>query len=158
MLSLENVRWKRVYLSEIFSSIPRGAVTDLRNNKDGKNIIIAAAGVNEGFSCFSDIKPRVDYGMTISFNGVGTGTAFVHNYPFNLNSDCGIVRPKEHLSINVLRFIAVSINMNKNKFNYGYKANEKRILRQAVMLPVDKDDKLDYGFMERFIAERELNK
>lgn len=96
--------------------------------------------------------------MTISFNGVGTGTAFVHNYLFNLNSDCGLVKPKENISLYALRFIAVSINQNKNKFNYGYKANESRILRQTVLLPISDDGQPDYAFMEEFIKEREAVK
>lgn len=96
--------------------------------------------------------------MTISFNGVGTGTAFVHNYLFNLNSDCGLVKPKENISLYALRFIAVSINQNKNKFNYGYKANESRILRQTVLLPISDDGQPDYAFMKEFIKEREAVK
>ena len=158
MTSLSNARWGEVHLSTIFKRILRGKVSDLRNVGSGKNIIIAAAGVNEGLSCFSDIKPRAKNAMTVSFNGVGTGTAFVHNYPFNLNSDCGLVEPIEDLSIETLHFIAVSINKNKEKFNYGYKANENRLLRQTIMLPITDDGKPDYGFMERYIQERELTK
>lgn len=158
MISLSDTQWGEVHLSTIFKRILRGKVSDLRNIGSGKNIIIAAAGVNEGLSCFSDIKPRAKNAMTISFNGVGTGTAFVHNYPFNLNSDCGLVEPIEDLSIETLHFIAVSINKNKEKFNYGYKANENRLLRQTIMLPIADDGKPDYDFMERYIKERELTK
>ena len=51
--------------------------------------------------------------MTISLNGVGTGTAFVHNYSFNLNSDCGVVITGSKMSIDVLRFFQCCINMHK---------------------------------------------
>jgi len=158
MINLDDTQWGEVHLSTIFKRISRGKVSDLRNIGSGKNIVIAAAGVNEGLSCFSNIKPRAKNAMTISFNGVGTGTAFVHNYPFNLNSDCGLVEPIEDLSIETLHFIAVSINKNKEKFNYGYKANENRLLRQTIMLPVTDDGKPDYVFMEKYIKERELAK
>ena len=158
MISLNDTKWGEVHLSEVFKRIHRGKVSDLRNISDGRNIVIAAAGVNEGLSCFSDVEPRVSNAMTISFNGVGTGTAFVHNYPFNLNSDCGLVEPIEDLSIEILHFIAVSINKNKEKFNYGYKANENRLLRQTIMLPVTNDGNPDYAFMERYIKEREIAK
>lgn len=155
MIELKNAQWGQIRLADIFDAIPRGKVSDLKNVADGKTIIIAASGANEGFSCFSNDEPISKNAMTISFNGVGTGTAFVHNYLFNLNSDCGLVKPKENISLYALRFIAVSINQNKNKFNYGYKANESRILRQTVLLPISDDGQPDYAFMEEFIKERE---
>lgn len=158
MIELKNAKWGQIRLADIFDEIPRGKVSDLKNVSDGKTIIIAASGANEGFSCFSNDEPVSKNAMTISFNGVGTGTAFVHNYLFNLNSDCGLVKPKENISLYALRFIAVSINQNKNKFNYGYKANESRILRQTVLLPILDDGQPDYEFMEAYVKEKEAIK
>ncbi len=155
MLKLGDVRWEKFHLSDIFKEIPRGKISDLRNLENGDTIIIAAAGVQEGFSCFSSDNPCSHNAMTISLNGVGTGTAFVHNYPFNLNSDCGLVVPIEDLSVNVLRFIAVAINKHKNKFNFGYKANENRLLRQAILLPIDENGNMNYSFMDAYIVQEE---
>ena len=154
MIELKNVQWGQIRLADIFDEIPRGKVSDLKNVADGKTIIIAASGANEGFSCFSNDEPISKNAMTISFNGVGTGTAFVHNYLFNLNSDCGLVKPKENISLYALRFIAVSINQNKNKFNYGYKANESRILRQTVLLPISDDGQPDYAYMAEYAQQK----
>lgn len=154
MIELKNAQWGQIRLADIFDEIPRGKVSDLKNVADGKAIIIAASGANEGFSCFSNDEPISKNAMTISFNGVGTGTAFVHNYLFNLNSDCGLVKPKENISLYALRFIAVSINQNKNKFNYGYKANESRILRQTVLLPISDDGQPDYAYMAEYAQQK----
>lgn len=154
MIELKNAQWGQIRLADIFDAIPRGKVSDLKNVVDGKTIIIAASGTNEGFSCFSNDDPISKNAMTISFNGVGTGTAFVHNYLFNLNSDCGLVKPKENISLYALRFIAVSINQNKNKFNYGYKANESRILRQTVLLPISDDGQPDYAYMAEYAQQK----
>lgn len=154
MIELKNAQWGQIRLADIFDEIPRGKVSDLKNVADGKTIIIAASGANEGFSCFSNDEPISKNAMTISFNGVGTGTAFVHNYLFNLNSDCGLVKPKENISLYALRFIAVSINQNKNKFNYGYKANESRILRQTILLPILDDGQPDYAYMAEYAQQK----
>lgn len=154
MIELKNAQWGQIRLADIFDAIPRGKVSDLKNVADGKTIIIAASGANEGFSCFSNDDPISKNAMTISFNGVGTGTAFVHNYLFNLNSDCGLVKPKENILLYALRFIAVSINQNKNKFNYGYKANESRILRQTVLLPISDDGQPDYAYMAEYVQQK----
>lgn len=154
MIELKNTQWGQIRLADIFDEIPRGKVSDLKNVANGKTIIIAASGANEGFSCFSNDEPISKNAMTISFNGVGTGTAFVHNYLFNLNSDCGLVKPKENISLYALRFIAVSINQNKNKFNYGYKANESRILRQTVLLPISDDGQPDYAYMAEYAQQK----
>lgn len=155
MNDLKQVKWGQVHLSDIFYEISRGKLSDLRNISNGNTIVIAASGTNEGFSCFSNYEPISCNAMTISFNGVGTGTAFVHNYPFNLNSDCGLVKTKEKISLYALRFIAVSINQNKTKFNYGYKANERRILRQTILLPIKDNGQPNYDFMESYIKEKE---
>ena len=153
MNNLDKIKWGKIRLADIFSEISRGKISNLRNISDGNTLIVAASGTNEGFSCFSNDEPASKNAMTISFNGVGTGTAFVHNYYFNLNSDCGLVKTKEPISLYALRFIAVSINLNKSKFNYGYKANENRILRQTILLPVKDDGQPDYKFMEDYIKE-----
>ena len=157
MISLEDRCWKTINLSEIFSGITRGTISDLRNLEDGNTVVIAAAGVNEGFACFSNSDSITSNAMTISFNGVGTGTAFVHNYPFNINSDCGLVRTKEKISIKALQFISVMINNNKDKFNYGYKANETRLLKLSIKLPVNNYGEIDYEFMESYMNQMERN-
>lgn len=157
MISLEDRRWKLINLSEIFSSITRGKISDLRNLEDGNTVVIAAAGVNEGFACFSNSDSITSNAMTISLNGVGTGTAFVHNYPFNMNSDCGLVKTKEKISIKALQFISVMINNNKDKFNYGYKANETRLLNLSIKLPINGDGDIDYEFMELYMQQMESN-
>ena len=42
-----------------------------------------------------------------------------------------------------------------SKYSYGNMGNQKNIVREVVMLPVDNADKPDYAFMEEYIKERE---
>lgn len=50
------------------------------------------------------------------------------------------------------------IMQQKNKYSYGYKFNERRMLRQLLLVPVDDNDEPDYQFMEGYIKELMVTK
>ncbi|WP_158095564.1 MULTISPECIES: restriction endonuclease subunit S [Massilimicrobiota] len=157
-MNLNDKKWKEFHFSSFVNSIDRGKVKDLSKIDVGETAVIAAAGANEGISTFANCNKKYKNAMTISLNGVGTGTAFVHNYSFNLNSDCGVVITGSKMSIDVLRFFQCCINMHKNKFSYGYKANETRLKRQIILLPVKDNNEPDFEYMEHYIKEIKFKK
>ena len=50
------------------------------------------------------------------------------------------------------------IMQQKNKYSYGYKFNERRMLRQLLLVPVDDNNEPDYKFMEDYIKELMVEK
>jgi hypothetical protein len=46
----------------------------------------------------------------------------------------------------------------KSKFQYAYKFNESRMLRQKLLFPIDKKGKIDYDYMENYIKKIEYEK
>lgn len=50
-------------------------------------------------------------------------------------------------------FFKTIILQQKNKYCYGYKFNERRMLRQIIVVPVDDNDEPDYEFMEDYMKE-----
>src|SRR5690606_24981175 len=46
----------------------------------------------------------------------------------------------------------------KGKYGYGYKFSQKRITKQNILLPVNRDNKPDFEFMEAFMKKKEQEK
>ena len=46
----------------------------------------------------------------------------------------------------------------KEKYRYAYKFNGDRMARQKVMMPVDELGDIDFKFMNRYIASKEMKK
>lgn len=147
---LSSKEWCEIKLDSLIDEVNRGNVGNLGKIKKGNCPIVTAAASNQGVAFFGDIAYAYTDGITISLNGVGTGYSAYHDYPFNLNSDCGKIKFKTNLNKFVLIFISTAINKNQEKFTYAYKANETRIKRQTILLPCV-DGKIDYEYMEQYI-------
>lgn len=48
------------------------------------------------------------------------------------------------------------ILQQKEKYRYAYKFNGDRMARQKVMMPVDELGDIDFKFMNRYIASKEM--
>lgn len=53
----------------------------------------------------------------------------------------------------VLLFMKSVIMQQRSKYSYGYKFNERRMLRQLLVLPATDDGEPDYQFMEDYVRE-----
>ena len=147
---LSSKGWCEIKLDSLIDEVNRGNVGNLGKIKKGNCPIVTAAASNQGVAFLGDIAYAYTDGITISLNGVGTRYSAYHDYPFNLNSDCGKIKFKINLNKFVLIFISTAINKNQEKFTYAYKANETRIKRQTILLPCV-DGKIDYEYMEQYI-------
>ena len=58
-----------------------------------------------------------------------------------------------HFTINLLKQM---ILQQKEKYRYAYKFNGDRMARQKVMMPVDELGNIDFKFMNRYIASKEM--
>lgn len=52
-------------------------------------------------------------------------------------------------------FLKTLILQQKCKYEYGYKFNERRMLRQSILLPVTEEAIPDWKFMETFMRKLE---
>ena len=55
-------------------------------------------------------------------------------------------------------FIITSIKSQKDKYSYGYKFSEKRMIRQYIKLPVNDAGNPDYEYMEQYIKNLMIKK
>ena len=99
--------------------------------------IVSATDKNQGIAYYGNVQSKYINCLTASFNGVGTGYISYHDYPFNANTDCGILIPKfkEFNTYNAI-FITTVMNKFKYKYSYGRKLSQERLAEELIKLPV----------------------
>ena len=55
-------------------------------------------------------------------------------------------------------FISCILNRLKEKYNFNREINDKRISREKILLPTNKNNQPDYGYMEQYIKNLEIKK
>ena len=89
--------------------------------------------------------------LGVNYNG-SVGEAFYHPYGCVFSDDVKRFHLKNYAdNKNVLLFLSSIIAQQKEKYNYGYKFNETRMLRQYILLPVNNNDEPDYAYMEQYV-------
>lgn len=96
--------------------------------------------------------------LGVNYNG-SVVENFYHPYKAIFSDDVKRLSLKEikgnkHLYL----FIKNSILMQKSKYQYAYKFNEKRLKRQKIMLPINELGRPDYEFMQQYMINLEYQK
>lgn len=96
--------------------------------------------------------------MGVNYNG-SIGETFYHTYDALFSDDVKrfSIKGKQGNKY-IYLFLKEIILKQKGKYEYGYKFNEKRMLRQMILLPVISEGKPDYAFMEEYMRELECKK
>lgn len=162
--------WEYFKISKLFI-IERGTITSLNEVEPGLVPIVSATDKNQGIAYYGNVPTKYINCLTASFNGVGTGYISYHDYPFNANTDCGILIPKfKEFNTYTAIFITTVMNKFKYKYSYGRKLSQERLAEEYIKLPIlfdsvgkpviDKDKFLsdsgyvpDWQYMESFIQD-----
>jgi len=82
--------------------------------------------------------------------------AFYQPKPFWATDDVNVLYPKFQITPNIALFIATILRMEKYRFNYGRKWHLDRMNVSEIKLPVNKESKPDFRYMEKFIDSLEF--
>ena len=118
----------------------------------GNRPFIGATDNNNGITGFVDNKnSSLDRNVLgVNYNGAPC-IGFYHPYECIFTDDVKRFHLKNHDdNPYILLFMKAVILQQQTKFNYGYKFNENRMLRQLLSVPVTDDGQPDYDFMEEF--------
>ena len=89
--------------------------------------------------------------ITVNYNG-SVGEAFYQCEPFWASDDVNVLFLKEHqLNKYIGLFLCTLIKMEKYKYSYGRKWNLDQMRKSCLRIPVDKQGKPDWDFMEQYI-------
>lgn len=155
MLNLKDREWKPFFLKDI-CDIESGCDIYDAERISGNTPYITSSAINNGIKYFVGNNNGTLESNCISVNRNGSvGYSFYHKYPALYSNDCRKLRLKQYNNEYVALFITNQVMQQKLKYNYSIKMGTARLKKQKIMLPVDKQGKPDYTFMEQYIKERE---
>ncbi|PMO86638.1 restriction endonuclease [Vibrio tasmaniensis] len=151
---LEKVEWGEYRFSEIFNKISQGRRLKKDDHISGDIPFVMAGVTNTGVVNYisNPVSRFPSNSITIDI----FGNVFYRDYDFGAGDDTGVYwsTEKEYSKSSMLFF---SISMSKSlegRFDYGNKLRSSKSLNFKFNLPV-KNEKIDFEFMESFIAELE---
>ena len=158
MLQLSDREWKEFFVGDLFT-VKRPKARSEKDYEDGRYPFVASGNVNNGVIRCCDIhnNETADKGNCISVSPVD-GSAFYQGTDFLGRGGAGssvLLLYCNKINKYSGLFISRMIRQTCSKYCYGKMGNQEGIKREKILLPVDKNNKPDFDFMESFIKERE---
>lgn len=125
---------------------------------NGKIPFIGASDSNNGITAFianqnSSLDKNV---LGVNYNG-SVVENFYHPYECLFSDDVKRLKIKsEHADKYAYLFLKVAILQQKSKYQYGYKFNAKRMVRQKILLPITIAQQPDWAYMSNYMQQIEL--
>lgn len=153
---LNQKEWDEFFIEDILN-IKAGKRLTKADMINGSMPFIGASDSNNGITNFvSNINSSLDSNVLgVNYNG-SVVENFYHPYKAIFSDDVKRLSLKEVEGNEFLYlFIKTIILKQKSKFQYAYKFNEARMLRQKLLCPIDKNGKIDYDYMKNYIKKLE---
>ena len=156
LLDLE-VEWKDFWMEDILD-ISSGVRLTKADQVGGDMPFIGASDANNGVTEFvGNTNKSLDSNVLgVNYNG-SVVENFYHLYECIFSDDVKRVKfkDKEYGDEFTYLFLKQMILLQKNKYQYGYKFNAKRMSRQKIMLPIDKNGEPHWEYMSNFVKKLE---
>ncbi len=149
---LESVEWGEYRLGDLFDSY-NGDFDIQKTHINGRGDYVITAGVsNNGILGKTDVKARVFDKGTITIDMFGH--VFYRQFSYKMVTHARVFSliPKTPISIKQGVFISGSMFSLPSKFGYENMCSWAKIQDEKILLPT-RNGKIDFEFMERFIAE-----
>jgi hypothetical protein len=156
---LKNREWKGFLFQEIFI-IERGTQGVYKKDLHrGIYPYISASANNNGISDSTNEFNRNKNLISLAYDG-STGSAFYQSSKwFASEKIVSLDLKKYQLNKYIALFIIRCIEIQKEKFSYGYKWSVgRRMNKTKILLPVDSEGQPDYAFMEEYMRNLERKK
>ncbi|MDY4012048.1 MAG: restriction endonuclease subunit S [Fusobacterium gastrosuis] len=155
VLDLE-VEWKEFFFTDIFKEIKRGKRLTKGNQIDGDTPYVSSTGFNNGVDNFIGNEKGVRrYNNNLSLANSGTvGSCFYHNYEY-VASDHITALTTEYANEYVYKFMSTIIKRLEEKYSFNREINDKRISREKIFLPIDKNGNPHWEYMSNFMKKLE---
>lgn len=155
VLDLE-VDWKEFFFTDIFKEIKRGKRLTKSDQIDGDTPYISSTSINNGVDNFISNDERVrKYANNLSLANSGSvGSCFYHKYEY-IASDHITALTSEHADEYIYKFMSTVIRRLEEKYSFNREINDKRISREKLFLPIDKNGEPHWQYMSNFIKKLE---
>ena len=154
---LQKVEWGEFKIGDLFeinTYKKRFDANKVKIFESGDFPYVVRTGLNNGIKGFiNEDKQFLNDGNTISF-GQDTATMFYQEKPYFTGDKIKIVKSKDkRFNKNNAQFFILSMNKSFSSFTWGSSSYSVQIIQnQKIQVPIKKG-KIDYEFMENFVAE-----
>lgn len=156
---LEGEEWGEFRIEDVFE-VKSGVRLTKADMQNGKKPFIGATDSNNGITEFTSSTNNSEDRNVLGVNYNGSVVEnFYHPYTAIYSDDVKRlsfrkIDGNKHLYL----FVKTQILKQKVKYQYGYKFNAKRMNRQSIMLPINKEKQPDYEYMENYMKRLEYEK
>ncbi len=155
MRKIDTTNWGDFRVGDLFD-FERGKVKKLQILPEGPTPVVAAARSCQGVAGYYEADAPYCNQITISCNGVGCGSSFYHNYPFNVNGDAIVLKEKVEIPEKAKIFISCMLDgVLFRKYSYEEKCSPQKVSDEIIKLPITADNKPDWQHMERYMQQKE---
>ena len=155
---LRAVKWGEFKYKEVFNRIEQGRRLKKDDQIDGTIPFVMSGTTNAGVVNYisNPVASFPKNAITIDI----FGNTFYRNYAFGAGDDTGVYwNDATAYSSNAMLFFAVAMQKSMmGRFSYGKKLRSSQSEDFTMHLPVTADGKIDFDFMESFIAELEAER
>ena len=159
-LTLENREWKEFLISEIFEVTGTYTTHPKELRKGGNVPRITCAATNNAFENTYRNK-ATEKGGVITIDSATVGYVSYQSTDFIATDHVEKITLKKNKVMNRylgLFFVQIITTASLNKYGYGYKFSQTRIIKQKILLPTDSKGEPDYEFMENYMKHKEQEK
>ena len=156
-LTLDSVKWEEFFIggtNGIFdvSGTKTTHPNDLK--KDGTIPRVTCAATNNAIDDFYQ-NEATEIGGVLTVDSATDGyVSYQSNDFIATNHVEKIMNKTGKINKYIGLFLKIAIDKSKlGKYSYGYKFSQKRIIRQKIKLPIDKQDNPNWQFMEDYIKQ-----
>lgn len=121
--------------------------------------LVSALTKNNGIKGVVNTNSYIDGNkLTITSNGIYTGTAFYQEKPFVTQDSIAIELIDHELNKYIAMYLICLINNEKFRFNYGRKSSKTKLEQLRLKLPVVMPNQPDWEYMENYIKSLPYSK
>ncbi len=130
-----------------------------RHDKITSVNLVSALTKNNGIKGVVNTNSYIDGNkLTITSNGIYTGTAFYQEKPFVTQDSIAIELIDHELNKYIAMYLICLINNEKIRFNYGRKSSKTKLEQLRLKLPVVMPNQPDWEYMENYIKSLPYSK
>lgn len=164
-IELDTKKWKTFKYSDVFN-IEKGYYNKKpRENKYGDIRFIGASQYKNGVTSIhakKDVEKIFDgNNITVANDGNSVASAFYQPTQFTCSHSVNVLTLKDKtikMTVYIALFICALIRREKYRFGYGRKWRYERMMVSEIRLPIAKDKKTDFDFMENYIKSLPYSK
>ena len=149
-------KWGELLFEDLFYIKPGVRLTK-DDMTEGNRPFIGATDSNNGITAFcGNTNKSLDSNcLGVNYNG-SVVENFYHPYEALFSDDVKHLHLRGHKGNKyIYLFLKNMILKQKDKFQYGYKFNGERMLKQTLLTPIEDDGSPDYKYMEQYMREKE---